>query len=637
MKRQGDTRSGGVHFVKDEEECLVFVNEDLLDYQKKMPHALLPEKNEALLRHLTHLMAFLDAVYQLFYHKEWLVLANQRRQKSEESDDDDGDDGVGIVSSETTSISSKKKKRRNFNSLFETYDEQVEANNIAEERRTTFILDNLALGMINETVFQWHVNIMQRGDAMTGMYATCYFYSWSAFARTFHLTIYSKEEKLYRYTSRCGLTDPFCSLVSKHENVVVTKKEIINYSVNDLWDSACIIRPALYSYIFCLPMKDYVYTLFFRYCDLLSLIQQQQQEEHQETNEAIFDNPLFVEVNTRDRDEEEEDEDVEEMYDAFKRVNLNTDTNYSIQTDFLFEGEMLFYYQLHRIHLSDRLQTLYETRALTLSSGTSGRRMAWLQVATKGWLDSMVMLAKHAFLRSHVIEAFQHDVYEIQLHHGERECYRRKNTESMCEARDVLDDCRTSVLHTVTETVRTTLEDVLTGYATTVIDNLKKLDKVVAPDTECDALEKIILNEGTDAWPLLTHEKECVLLTRVSTILWLDSEQVKDMERVDRSLLLEELHSLDPLESLIFDQFTAIEQTNKHIPIFVKLMRLYYVIVVVPGKGGVLQCRLFKSVFFIEAYFVWLALCVSTNVFVEAQLQPNTKKLVVNFNKLILF
>jgi hypothetical protein len=112
---------------------------------------------------------------------------------------------------------------------------------------------------------------------------------------------------------------------------------------------------------------------------------------------------------------------------------------------------------------------------------------------------------------------------------------------------------------------------------------------------------------------------------------------VKDMERVDRSLLLEELHSLDPLESLIFDQFTAIEQTNKHIPIFVKLMRLYYVIVVVPGKGGVLQCRLFKSVFFIEAYFVWLALCVSTNVFVEAQLQPNTKKLVVNFNKLILF
>lgn len=647
MKRQLDTKSGGVYFLEAEEECLVFVDDHLLEYQEEMPDALLPEKNEALLRHLTHLMSFLDAVYQLFYQKEWLIRANeQKRQEhpSRESDDDDDDEEDGHSSeltsdTSTSSKSKRRKKRRDFNLLFETYDEEEEAKNEAEERRIASILNRLALGKINETVFQWHIDIMQRGEQMTGLYATCYFLSWSAFARTFHLSVYTKEEKLYHYTSKSGPTDPFCSLVSKRENVIITPKEIIDYSVNDLWDSACTIRPALYGYIFCLPMKDYVYALFFRYCDLLSIIQQGGGDDG-----AIFDNPLFIEENVGKEvddietgEEEEEDEDVEEMFDAFKRVNINTDAGYSIQTDFLFEGEMLFYYQLHRIHLSSRLQALYETRALYLSYGTSGRRIEWLQAVTKGWFESMDVLAKHEFLRSHVIEAFQRDVFEIQLHHGERECYRRKFPESMCEARDVLDDCRTSVLTMVTETVRTTLHDILVRYCATVCENLKTLDKVVAPNTECDAFEKIVLNEGTDAWPLLTHEKECLLLTRVATMLWLNSEQVKNMKRVAQSFLLEELYSLDALESLIFDQFSAEATKKKHIPVFVKLMRLYYVIVIIPNDKGIRQCRLFKSVFFIEAYFVWLALCVSTEVFVDAQLQPNTQKLVSHFNKLIQF
>lgn len=586
MKRQRhNNKSGGVYFIEDEEDFLVYETGDLLAYQSKMNTALLPEHNESLLRHLCHLMAFLDDIYELFYQKEWLQTA--------------------MHNEETT-------KRPNFNILFEAYDEEKEN----EESRIGDVLRSLSLGAINETVFQWHIDIMQRGEPMTGLYATCYFMSWSAFARTFHLTVYSNEEKRYHYTSKSAPLDAFCSLVSKRENVIVTAKEIIKYSVTDLWDSARIILPSLYAYNFCRPMKDYIFALFFRYCDLLAI--QQHREEGEE--DEIFDNPLFF---NEGEGENEETEDIEEMYDAYKRIAIESGANYSIQTEFLFEGEVLFYYQLHRLHLSCRLQTLYERRAFIVP-----RTIDLLQTALRTWYECMLALAKHEFLRTHVIEAFRRDIYEIQLYHGERECYRRKFPESMCEARDVLDDCRVSVLRTVTETERMTLQDMLKHFVTATNENIKNFEQHQQPYEEC------VLCEGTDAWPMLSNERECLLLTKVATLLWFKSEKVTCMKRLEQSFLLEELHSLDSLETLVFEQFTTPQQQQDrpNMPVFVKLMRLYYVIVVINDK-----CQLYKSLFFFEAYFVWLAMCVRLGFILPVQLHPSTTPLVSHFNKVIQF
>jgi hypothetical protein len=102
---------------------------------------------------------------------------------------------------------------------------------------------------------------------------------------------------------------------------------------------------------------------------------------------------------------------------------------------------------------------------------------------------------------------------------------------------------------------------------------------------------------------------------------------VKRLTKFDDAFVLEELVSLQRVEEAIFLDGKE-TTTTKTWPVFLKLMRLYYVVDTVKKK-------VFRSLFFVEAYFVWLCLCVRQGVLTMSVLHPKLLDLVQKLNDLI--
>ena len=105
-------------------------------------------------------------------------------------------------------------------------------------------------------------------------------------------------------------------------------------------------------------------------------------------------------------------------------------------------------------------------------------------------------------------------------------------------------------------------------------------------------------------------------------MLYFDFEAVPDVKAMNDCFILEELVSLQSIEDAVFLKRS---RKAKKWPIFLKLVRLYYVIDTVSE-------RVFKSLFFAEAYFVWLSIARHNGMLkkeqaLHAELLPPLKKL----------
>lgn len=589
-------------------------NDDIVAYQHEMLTFVVPSENEAFLKHIQAASAFLDEIYMRLYQRACKKAENERKR--------------GKVSRISLLLNNT-------------------GNDIDEDDEEDDALDAVRMDQVCGVFFRWHTDIMLRGETMTGMYAVNYFLSWGCFVRAFHLVVYGNEEKLEAYASKRARQDRYCQMVSRRENVFHTDDMLIEYSINDLWTSMRIILTSLYTYTYCKPMRAYIYALFFRYGDLLSV------QQSEDLVDAVFDNPLFrtfhsvpqlMGIDAEEQDDieeakrrekalekEEDDEDaLIEAFDAYKKISIPVNKSYSIQNEFLYQGEALYYHQLRRIQLSDDLirfhsQQATSNKALTINYPSRSKRIDFLKFATEAWCAMTVAISTDSYLRKPLIEQYTAKRIDMHLYHGERERYKRQFPESTCEARDILVGARPLAMSLINNSQHMVLRDMIVAFTK---------EYLVAIEHQFGGLdtaeyEKAALEYGLDDWCTFTFEQEVLLLTRLSTTLYFDFQAVPNVKKMNTCFILEELVSLQSIEESVFlkrsgDSSSSIKR-NAQWPIFLKLMRIYYVIDSVTNQ-------VFKSLFFVEAYFVWLALCrhhglLKSDELIHVELLPPLKKL----------
>ena len=554
-----------VYYEEASEPYLVYTK--MLDYQEKMTVFVLPSCTEFLIKHMEGVSHFLDDIYEALYERE----------KEE--------DGVD-----------------HFEVLFTAYDEVHEQAVI----RRNAALSMLNLPLIASTLLQWHIDIVARsGETMTGAYAVCYFLSWGAYARAFHLTVSLQEEKLSLYAYGDAHEHLYCRMVSKRSNVVITDARLIDYSVDELWTSMRIITPSLYAYPFSLPMRNYVYALFYRYADLLGM--------EQDGSVDIFDNPRFV---TPSQDEETTTTVLEghDDFDDYKKLSVRANDSHTIQSDFVYEGELLFFNQLYRLQLSTDLMRHHEREAIRISYTPKLNRFSFIRAALDQWAETLQLMARDTHVKQSLIERYTHTRTDMHLCHGDRERHKRAFPSSACDARDVLLEARPLEMDRVTRSQAMVLGDLVLCFKrnyTTMMDNCGNED-----------YEDRTLNEGGEPWMAVEYEQEALLLTRICTRLFMEYHKVKGLHKMDSAFLFEELVPLQRIEKVFF-----LGKTTSW-PVFLKLMRFYYVME--PTTK-----RVFKSVFFVEAYFVWLALCLRNKLILIDAIHPKLLDLTQKLNDLI--
>ena len=566
-----------VYFEEANEEYLVYTG-DMLAYQEAMFSFVIPSCSEFLLKHMHEVNAFLDAIYAAFYEREYA--------KEQEASGD------------------------RFAWMLSEYDEAKEEEII----RRDSMLAELQLSMIYNTLFRWHGDIMtRRGEQMTGAYAVSYFASWGACARTFHLLVCSQPEKLPLYAESTASEHLYCQIASKRANVLVSTVPIIQYRVGDIWNSMRIITSTLYLYNFSPPMRNYIYALFFRYGDLLA---SQQADEEIDT---VFDNPLFVIENIDDGGGDDDDDD-DDGFDAYKKLSITANKTYRIHNEFLYEGEVIFYHQLHRLQLSCDLIRYHKSNNVAIQiKYTKGiKRIDMLKLALDHWYAMCLSVAKDTYLKQTLIEKYTIMRTDMHLYHGDRERYIRKFPTAATDARDILQESRPLQMTAINNTQSLVLADLFTTFKNAYTTSFESLAH--EGDT---AFEERVFEQGSEEWLMPTFEQEVMLLTKLSTSLYFELQIVKDFKALDGAFILEELVTLQHIEERVFLKRA---KGKKVWPVFLKLMRIYYVM---DGE------KVFKSLFFVEAYFVWLCLCLRSKLIKEDAIHPTLIPIIKKLNNLI--
>jgi hypothetical protein len=382
-------------------------------------------------------------------------------------------------------------------------------------------------------------------------------------------------------------------------------------------------------------MRLYIYALFFRYGDLLSV------QQDATIVDDVFDNPLFITFHSVPQlmgvdaeeaelaeealhrakmlEQEEEDGGGDESayldeFDAYKKIGIAANRSYTINNEFLYQGEALFYHQLRRLKISGDLTRYHleqhpEKELITINYEKHRmKRLDFIKFAMDKWCAMCASIAVDKYLRKPVIEKYTVTRVEMHLFHGERERYKRQYPESNCEANDILTAARPLVMNAINSNQKVVLADLIIAFKNEYLAGVEYqfgsiLSKLPASEYEKEALEK-----GLDHWCTFNFEQEALLLTKLITKLFFQFHNVTEVRNMDNAFLLEELVSLERIEETVFLKRKAKLNDNgerkkgcKVWPIFLKLIRVYYVI----DKES---NRVFKSLFFVEAFLVWLAI-----------------------------
>lgn len=578
------SRKPGRLYYRNEEEVYLPYSRTGPNYQSRYAEAAgraeLPRGNKALLQHLTAFHRFAeDVMDEVFDRVVYPPLADESERPWQQHTGPES--YARLVQEAMAKLSAPSPQQTKSVTM-----RQVDTNAVLQ------------------IAWEWHKAICARGEAMTGLYAHCFMLSWTAFCKFFYLVIYENEALYSVIRTRRGEEYDYCRHVNREENVIITDSVILDYRVNEVWNSLQQIVPSLYRNTFTSHMKTYLYALFFRYCDIMW----RQQDEADLVR--IMDNPLFVkfsrdhyhqnsqhESGGSDEEEETEDSDVyvtesdsesdstsgggggggedeeeAEAYEAYQSVTVPLSESCSLKSAYFFEGQLIFFSQLKRVSFSETLAGLCESNPLILRQRLSAETLEQCRQAVKEMVGDVAL---HPELKKFVKEAFKSAVVPLYLYHGETERFRAHWPYANNHAFDVLSMFRPN-------------------------DNMeatKMLDMTAAQMLVDDA----------------RYEKEIVLLAKCCTALWLEHEMSETAVRVkiNKWFIIEEQVSLDKIDKRIGAILERQHQQQQHqqrhtnersVPLLLRLVRIYYV----AHEGAV-----YRTQNYAEAFLLWMQLLVT--------------------------
>ena len=443
-------------------------------------------------------------------------------------------------------------------------------------------LDRLSvnLSLVFELAWNWFLEIESMRGEFTARLANARLLSWSQCCTLFYLVIYSGDRESDRilYKRLRGPASDFCycaMLLSKGSNVVITDTPIDSYSLDELWLSMRLIIPTLYQNPYDRDMKEYFYALLFRYAAFFTA--------SQKNLTKLMDNPKFYRKITYGKeDDKEKGKEEEETFDEYKEQKVEIGEGYCLTSDYFYEGEILFKSQLRRFFLSIELEKANEEYRLILKEETSPSRLILVR---ESCLKMLGEVSTHGELRQSINEEFKRACLSLYLYHGEAERWKRLYPNMNTRASEILAQARPADLKHATKVITSTIAETLKD-------------------------------------PSL--EKEMVLVTKIVTHQLFLYDGVKKADAIDKCFLLEELVTLDELETQIDAALSRERRLGaRRLPLLVKLMSIYYVI----HEGF-----LFKSLDFTQVYMIWLTiLVVRLEVIHSEKIYPTIKEFIKNF------
>jgi len=421
-------------------------------------------------------------------------------------------------------------------------------------------------------------------------------------------------------------------------------------------------------------MKDFFHALFYRYANFVSCVQP--------ANELIFDNPNFVETNkvasssssvttsknkmlqmmmknsnsmnilggkskqsginngwsdggVRDYDDDMITEDpsdlnnvttVNQLLEAFKSMSIRANDKFSINNQFIMEGEKLFYHQIYRLRISSRLNTLATMKPLLLKFNTPSAKLTQSQFSTgcvAAWKDFLLSMCEDKKLRTFMIGEFKTQLVDIHMYHGEKERYCESFPDMADDFRQILQEMRADDLSYIEKTQLMTLKDIILAFHT--------------------ELAKSMENTTTDVnYRSLSYELECILLTILATKNWYQSKTVPSASKLVSNMVYDELYKLEDIDRIVRGIVRAkpvvdekkkknkvqnggrknvtVPRQKKKKPLFIKLMRIYSTLNN--------ESEVFTSFSFIESYMVWSTLCVKYQFITSDKIHPALRPMI---------
>ncbi len=554
-----------------EEQVLRF-DGGLHNYLHDARQATLPDDKRALLEQLTHMGAFVDA----------------RLQQAYEARDD-------VMQAEDT------------------------------------VDDALALSV----AWRWHSELARRAEPMTGLYAHARLLSWAALCQLFWQTLSNDAERL-REVQTLRLQDyEYGQALRQRYSVEISDEPVGRYSVNDVWDSMALCVDSFYRVRYSEAQRHYLYALFYRYC-AIATVGLDDSDAVEEEAQRVMDNPLFAQWRDDEAPIEEEDDAVDDAaFDAYKRaVQVPLTPQCALRSDYLYEGELLFYAQLHRVVLSERLHQLWADAPLVMREPLAPQGRG---AALDAWLVFCRVVCLHKELRQFVLEDYKSSQMQLYLYHGEQERFQHRWPEANCTAGDVLGMLRSAQHMEAIRLQRVLPAALCTAYYAQVrreerhavlhgAEPLYAFEGDALPSNdelqEQLRLRQLARQQQSSLQPEAAeteqdegdYEKEALLCGWHITLRWLTYQGVQK-RRLEQLLVMEELRSTLELDELL-GRAATLE------PTLLRLQRWYYVV----HRGQV-----FRAAHFVDAYGVWLSRLVAAGLVPAARLYSTVRECLGQF------
>lgn len=629
------------------------------NYYKKVTSFIIPFDNLNLCLHLTNFAKFIDALY-----------------KQDE------------IVSKIKSIQDGQSKSRNDDHLW-FLDAEVEEEEVIEMKvegeGVVKINDRALYDTVCNLAWEWHDNIKSRKNTFTSLYAINYFLSWGSFCRTYYLNVMLKEKSLSSkdLLERCATDYKFTEIVDSSHYIIVHYKPIMTYSLKFIFEAIKVLIPVLYIYSYSIEMKDYLYHLFLRYCSILSVSCATEDEEFE-----LLDHPArfkYHDIGLEDEDDDDEDNGCgEEDYNEFKKTCVKMNDRYSITSDYIYEGEALFYSQLSRVNQSVILGKMAEEYPLYFNGyDTPQESILLVKLCLDAWNKFVHSLSLHKLLGTSVKEGFHTDAMHLFLYHGEKGRYINSWPESNHEPGDIISQTRPDDFTLLQQVRQYVIKDISTTFYKGFIQFLNNTvtnerfinlynfhnnnnanlnvnvndNNNVSPSKRDEYTPKAI--NGTNMShlncnynrsdinsnicsngdrlsmmdvPYIDHEKECVLATKVCTLNWFRYNVVESWKLINESFIIEELcDNMSSIDNIFIDHQRIRSHKLMHPPYLVRLMRIFYVIDINHD-----QMKTYKTDVFPKAYFIWLSLLRKYNYIKDFPLKEDAdKKIQLNLNQMI--
>ena len=636
-----------IYLAKEQEEYEQY-NNDILQYQelliKRDSSYILPNNTFILLNEMTEFSLFIDDIFDIFINEE-----DKDLHKTDKTNENNEEEDYSWIFN------------NNNNEENEMREETILQQSEYEEEEIN-IKDNIKLNEIISISWGYHNDIVNRQfrekkedrEKLTGHYAKCYFLSWGNFCRLFYLFIYNNKEKYELYSNNKAIDYQYCKDVTKENDIIFTGKQLKDYSITDIWHSIILSRITLYQYNYTQSMKEYIHALFFRYCTLISI---RFEKYDQNYIDKIFDNPKFItetlsllqsseiviDSNKDNDDDEEEDIDIQinqELFDGYKSsLYIEINDLYCIKSNFIFEFELIFFPQLSRLTLSSLINNKinsylpnnnndddeYEiTQRKSKDDEKEGILIEnlpknFLSNSINIWYKTISNLIDNNILNIMIKEEFKQTVSDIQLYHGEKIRFIREYPEASFQAVDILSTFRNN------------------EYMN--LQNLLKLNLIEIVKLFMEEEKKCINRKYLLPSP---YEKESILLTKISNIIWFDYNRLKRLDDFKKSFIIEEdlgsnctSFSINKDIDLIFLLHKRTNFNNSkrklHFCYLIRLIRIYYIIDI-----NYIKPRIFKTNYFTEAYIIWISVNYKHKLIEENMMPDELKKIIIDLNKLII-